>query len=62
MCLTDSQLAEVTGTSNAAAYDLMRRFVRNGLLDEITGQSRNRVFRYTAYVRIFSDGPQSEEA
>jgi len=59
--LTVNNLAEVTGTSYPAANDLMRRFVRNGLLDEITGRRRNRVFRYTAYIRIFSDDLQAGE-
>lgn len=44
---------EVTGLTYRAAADLVGQFVRHGLLEEITGQARNRRFRYSAYVNIF---------
>ena len=37
-----NDIKEMTGTTYTAATDLMNRFVRHGLLHEITGQARNR--------------------
>lgn len=50
-----NDIKELTGTTYPAANDLMNRFVHHGLLREITGQARNRRFRYDAYVRLFSE-------
>ncbi|RME42084.1 MAG: Fic family protein [Chloroflexi bacterium] len=46
---------EITGTSYAAANQLVKRLEQLGLLEEITGQSRNRRFRYAPYIRVFAD-------
>jgi Fic family protein len=46
---------ELTGVTFPAANDLVRRFERAGLLVEVTGNARNRRFRYAPYVRIFLD-------
>ena len=46
---------EVTGVTFPAANDLVRRFERAGLLVEVTGNARNRRFRYAPLVRIFLD-------
>ena len=46
---------EQTGLTFPAANDLVRRFEREGLLVEVTGNARNRRFRYAPYVRIFLD-------
>jgi Fic family protein len=46
---------EVTGVSFPAANDLVRRFESAGLLVEVTGNARNRRFRYAPFVRIFLD-------
>ena len=51
------QVRELTGTTNPAANELVRRFVDQGILVEITGQKRNRRYRYEGYVRLFRDGP-----
>ncbi len=51
--LTVRAIAERTGTSFTAANQLMQKFVRHGLLSEITGQARNRRFRYDAYIDLF---------
>jgi Fic family protein len=51
-----ADVMELTGTTFPAANTLVMKLVRHGVLEEITGQSRNRRFRYGAYVRIFSDG------
>jgi hypothetical protein len=46
---------DLTGTSFTAANQLIRRFVEAGILREVTGQARNRVFRYDDYVDLFAD-------
>ena len=46
---------DVTGTSYAAANQLVKRLEGLGLLEEITGQTRNRRFRYAPYIRLFTD-------
>jgi Fic family protein len=43
------------GTTFAAANALVARLVEIGVLEEITGQVRNRRFRYGPYVRLFTD-------
>ena len=45
----------ITGTSYAAANQLVKRMEGLGLLEEITGQARNRRFRYAPYIRLFAD-------
>jgi Fic family protein len=52
-----NDIKTITGTTYTAANDLMNRLVRHGLLQEITGQARNRRFRYGDYVRIFTEEP-----
>ena len=53
--LSVNQVGELTGTTYPAANGLVKRFVEGGLLVEITGQSRNRHFRFEPYVRLFDD-------
>ena len=49
----------ITGTTYAAANQLVTRFQRLGILTEITGQKRNRRFRYDSYIMLFHQpGPQ----
>ncbi len=43
----------ITGTTYAAANQLVTRFQELGILTEITGQKRNRRFRYDAYIMLF---------
>jgi Fic family protein len=54
-----SDVKDITGTSYAAANQLVERLVKIGILSEITGQARNRRFRYDAYVKLF-DEPEAE--
>lgn len=42
-------------TTYAAANNLVARLVDLGILNEITGNARNRRFRYEPYVRLFTD-------
>ena len=43
------------GTTFAGANQIVQRLVGLGMLREITGQTRNRRFRYDAYVRLFEE-------
>lgn len=45
------------GTSFRAANALVSRMVGAGILEELTGRRRNRVFAYRAYLRLFAEGP-----
>jgi Fic family protein len=54
------EVRELTGTSFAAANQLVARMTDIGILREITGYSRNRRFRYDPYVRLFTDEPEEE--
>ena len=47
-------LLDITFT---AANKIVERLVGIGLLEEITGQARNRRFRYSAYVELFAEHP-----
>ena len=55
--VTVKQVAEVTGTTFAAANSLVVRLVEIGILIEITGNARNRRFIYEEYVGLFAEGP-----
>ena len=54
--MTANQLVQETGLSaptvNAALGDL----VRSGIVEEITGRKRGRVFSYRKYLAILSEG------
>ncbi|MGB0723240.1 MAG: hypothetical protein ACPGU7_12690, partial [Gammaproteobacteria bacterium] len=50
----------VTGTTYAAANQLVKRFEKLGLLEETTGQARNRKFRYGPYIDLFADEAEAE--
>lgn len=56
-----AQVGEVTGTTYAAANNLVARLVDLGILEEITGYARNRRFRYEDYVRLFLDASPEED-
>jgi len=44
----------LTNASYPAANQLMNKFVDHGLLTEVTGQARNRQFRYGPYIDLFN--------
>ena len=50
-----SNVSDTLGLTPQAANNLTERLVQLGLVNEITGQRRNRVFRYDPYVALFSD-------
>ena len=56
--ITVNDIADMTGTSFTAANQLMQKFVAHELLSEITGQVRNRRFRYDAYIDLFTEEEQ----
>jgi Fic family protein len=49
------EVRTITQTSNPAANQLVQKLAQRGILKEITGQKRNRRFRYEAYVRLFEE-------
>lgn len=53
--VTVNHVAELTEVSYPAASQLVDRFVEHGLLSEITGRARNRVYRYNEYIDVFSE-------
>jgi Fic family protein len=54
-----NEVQELIGTTYPAANDLVARLVECGILQEITGQARNRRFRYQSYIQLFY-GNESE--
>ncbi|OGL29326.1 cell filamentation protein Fic [Candidatus Saccharibacteria bacterium RIFCSPHIGHO2_02_FULL_47_12] len=52
------ELAVTAPTANALVSDMQQI----GILKEITGFSRNRIFIYESYIRLFSDSDKGEEA
>jgi Fic family protein len=57
------EVARVIGTTYPPANDLVDRFVDMRLLVEVTGQRRNRFFRYQPYIDVLSgDRPPRAEA
>jgi hypothetical protein len=46
-------LKEVTRSSYKSANDLVSDFVNVGILKEMTGQNRNRIFGFDQYLKMF---------
>jgi Fic family protein len=55
-----TQAQQLTGTGFPAANQLVARMTELGILREITGNARNRRFRYEPYVRLFTDDAPEE--
>jgi len=51
-----NEVSDLIGVTYTAANQLVDRLVAIGVLEEITGQARNRRFRYAAYINLFDDG------
>ena len=45
----------LTRTSYSAANNLVSRFVKLGILEEATGNKRNRIFMYEPYIHLFRE-------
>ena len=50
-----NDVQQLTGTTYAAANQLVTRLVSLGVLAEITGRQRNRRFRFESYIALFSE-------
>ena len=50
-----NDLASQTQVSFTSANQLMRRFIKYGILTEMTGHTRNRQFRYSPYIDLFAN-------
>lgn len=50
-----SQVQELTGTTYQAANQLVSRFAELDIVKEITGNRRNRLFRYEPYIQVFTE-------
>ncbi len=53
--ITVKEAQTSTGLSLKAANDLVRVFTERGILKEITGYQRNRIFVFDAYMKLFSE-------
>jgi Fic family protein len=53
--LSVNEVSDLIGTTYPAANQLVGRLVTLGVLEEMTGQVRNRRFRYAPYIRLFSE-------
>jgi len=53
--VTVNEVADLLEVTYPSANNLVRQFMEHGLLGEITGQARNRRFRYGSYIELFSD-------
>ena len=53
--LSVADVQETIGGSYAAANNLVSHLTRIGILEEVTGQKRNRIFSYQPYIRIFAE-------
>lgn len=47
--------SELLGISHQAASSLLKKMVNDGILEEVTGYQRNRVYFFHRYLRLFSD-------
>ena len=48
---------KLLGVTYQSANNLVTRLEAMGVLEEVTGQTRHRVFRYSEYADLFAEGP-----
>ncbi len=53
--ITASQTSELLEVSHQTASSLLNKMAKDGMLDEITGYQRNRVFIFARYLTLFND-------
>jgi Fic family protein len=58
--LSVNEIRDLLGVTYQAANQLVDRLVEAGILEEITGQVRNRRFRYAGYINLFA-APEEPE-
>jgi len=56
--LTDDDLAARTGVAYPTATRAIEALARLGIVREITGRSRDRVFAYDGYIAILNEGAE----
>jgi Fic family protein len=60
--LSVNDVRDLARTTYPAANQLVERMVRLGILEEVTGQARNRRFQYTPYIHLFNEEPADSGA
>ena len=53
-----NEVRDLVATTYPAANELVSRLAGLGILEEMTGQARNRRFRYGPYIRLFHEDPE----
>ena len=53
--LSVNDVQQITDVSYPTANNLVNSLVTNGILEEITGRRRNRLFRYAPYIDVFNE-------
>ncbi len=56
-----ADVQDIIGTTYPAANNLVTRLVEQGILQEFTGQKRNRRFIYKEYINFFHEAPQETD-
>jgi Fic family protein len=51
--ITVKDVGQITGLSAKAANDLTQAFLSAGILTEMTGNKRNRIFNFEDYLKLF---------
>ena len=54
------EVQKLTRTSFTSANSLVSKLVTSGVLEEVTGQARNRRFIYRSYIQLFN-APEPEQ-
>jgi Fic family protein len=54
-------LAQATGLSHVTVNKTLEILTRLGIVQELTGKKRNRIFSYPAYIRILNEGLELPE-
>jgi len=55
-----NEVRDLIDTTYPAANQLVDRLVTLGILEEMTGQARNRRFRYAPYIRLFNEDREDD--
>lgn len=58
--VTARSIEDALKVSWPTANKLLTEFIERRILDEVTGQRRNRIYRYTPYLELFAGDPDEE--